>query len=121
MATTSVFGAAVRRVEDPRFLTGRSEYVDDIPAPGAATAVRADKRTAGRTAHPSVLVPAHPEGAPDDDADLLLELSRLNDEHEAMLRRWEEDLRAREERLRAAGAGLPDVDGSPVDRDDVAA
>ena len=34
MATTSVFGAAIRRVEDPRFLTGQSEYVDDVRLPG---------------------------------------------------------------------------------------
>ena len=96
---------------------------EGVPAPGAATAVRADKRTPGRITHPSRLGPsAHPEGAPDDDTGLLLELSRLNDEHEAMLRRWEADLRAREERLRAAGADLPDADGSPLDhRDDVAA
>jgi hypothetical protein len=94
-----------------------------VPAPGTATAVRADKRTAGRPVHPSQTGAApHPEGAPDDDADLLLELSRLNDEHGAMLRRWEADLRAREERLRAAGTDLPDVGGSEVDsRDDVAA
>ncbi|MBV9659645.1 MAG: xanthine dehydrogenase family protein molybdopterin-binding subunit [Acidimicrobiales bacterium] len=32
-------GTSVRRVEDPRFLTGRSCYVDDVPIPGALHAV----------------------------------------------------------------------------------
>ena len=33
MADTG-FGASVRRREDPRFLTGRGRYVDDINRPG---------------------------------------------------------------------------------------
>ncbi len=30
---TSIFGASVKRVEDPRFLTGQSQYVDDVQLP----------------------------------------------------------------------------------------
>jgi carbon-monoxide dehydrogenase large subunit len=37
--TTSIFGSVVLRTEDPRFLTGASRYVDDLPAPGALRAV----------------------------------------------------------------------------------
>jgi carbon-monoxide dehydrogenase large subunit len=37
--TTSIFGSVVLRTEDPRFLTGASRYVDDVPAPGALRAV----------------------------------------------------------------------------------
>ncbi|MGA9160023.1 MAG: xanthine dehydrogenase family protein molybdopterin-binding subunit, partial [Actinomycetota bacterium] len=36
--TTSIFGSVVHRVEDPRFLTGDSRYVDDLPADGALRA-----------------------------------------------------------------------------------
>jgi carbon-monoxide dehydrogenase large subunit len=35
----SVLGHPVRRVEDPRFLTGGARYVEDLPAEGALTAV----------------------------------------------------------------------------------
>src|SRR2546421_8572816 len=31
----SILGSAVRRREDPRLVTGRGRYVDDVPAPGA--------------------------------------------------------------------------------------
>lgn len=37
--TTSIFGSVVHRIEDPRFLTGRSRYVDDLRAEGALRAV----------------------------------------------------------------------------------
>ncbi|MEX2421520.1 MAG: xanthine dehydrogenase family protein molybdopterin-binding subunit, partial [Actinomycetota bacterium] len=37
--TTSIFGSVVHRVEDPRFLTGRSRYVDDLRVEGALRAV----------------------------------------------------------------------------------
>jgi carbon-monoxide dehydrogenase large subunit len=37
--TTSIFGSVVHRVEDPRFLTGTSRYVDDIVGEGALRAV----------------------------------------------------------------------------------
>ncbi|HEX5950215.1 MAG TPA: xanthine dehydrogenase family protein molybdopterin-binding subunit, partial [Actinomycetota bacterium] len=33
--STSIFGSAVLRTEDPRFLSGRARYVDDVPAEGA--------------------------------------------------------------------------------------
>src|SRR5581483_8992705 len=35
----SVFGSVVRRVEDPRFLTGRARYVENVPVPNALRAV----------------------------------------------------------------------------------
>ncbi|HZD79904.1 MAG TPA: xanthine dehydrogenase family protein molybdopterin-binding subunit, partial [Actinomycetota bacterium] len=37
--TTSIFGSVVHRTEDPRFLEGRSRYVDDISIDGALRAV----------------------------------------------------------------------------------
>ncbi len=37
--TTSIFGGAVRRVEDPRFLTGEARYVDSMHPEGALHAV----------------------------------------------------------------------------------
>jgi carbon-monoxide dehydrogenase large subunit len=37
--TSSIFGSVVHRTEDPRFLTGRARYVDDLPVDGALRAV----------------------------------------------------------------------------------
>jgi aerobic carbon-monoxide dehydrogenase large subunit len=34
-ASTSLFGARIRRKEDPRLLTGRGRYLDDVPIAGA--------------------------------------------------------------------------------------
>jgi aerobic carbon-monoxide dehydrogenase large subunit len=34
MATASVYGQSIKRREDPRFITGRGRYVDDIKLPG---------------------------------------------------------------------------------------
>jgi hypothetical protein len=42
---------------------------------------------------------AAPRG-PDDDADFLANLRRADSEHEDVLRRWEDDLRHREEQLK---------------------
>jgi carbon-monoxide dehydrogenase large subunit len=36
MATPRFFGAKVKRLEDPRFLLGRAQYVDDIKLPNTA-------------------------------------------------------------------------------------
>ncbi|MFM8999321.1 MAG: xanthine dehydrogenase family protein molybdopterin-binding subunit [Actinomycetota bacterium] len=41
-----VFGRAVLRTEDPRFLRGEARYVEDIPAPGALRAVVVRSHTA---------------------------------------------------------------------------
>ena len=32
--TTDVLGAPIKRVEDPRFITGKGRYLDDISMPG---------------------------------------------------------------------------------------
>ncbi len=40
---------------------------------------------------------------PDDDPDFLRSMRKADDNHEAMLRKWEEDLRKREEGLRDEG------------------
>ena len=32
--TTDVLGAPVKRVEDPKFITGKGRYLDDIKLPG---------------------------------------------------------------------------------------
>jgi hypothetical protein len=50
---------------------------------------------------------AAPRG-PDDDADFLTNLRRADAEHEDVLRRWEEDLRRREEQLKPTD-GQPGV------------
>src|SRR5919109_1642470 len=34
--TTSVIGARIKRVEDPRLVTGAAKYLDDIKLPGMA-------------------------------------------------------------------------------------
>ena len=34
--TTDVLGTPVKRVEDPRFITGKGRYLDDIKLPGMA-------------------------------------------------------------------------------------
>src|SRR6266487_1255356 len=34
MATTKLIGASIKRREDPRFITGRGNYVDDLKLPG---------------------------------------------------------------------------------------
>jgi len=34
MATTKLFGASIKRREDPRFITGRGNYTDDLKLPG---------------------------------------------------------------------------------------
>ncbi|MDP9393306.1 MAG: PLD nuclease N-terminal domain-containing protein [Actinomycetota bacterium] len=38
--------------------------------------------------------------APDDDPEFLAQMNRADQEHQQMLRKWEEDLRRREERMR---------------------
>src|SRR2546425_11351160 len=35
---TKFFGAAIKRREDPRFISGRGQYVDDIKLPGMTSA-----------------------------------------------------------------------------------
>ena len=39
--------------------------------------------------------------APDDDPAFLAQLRKVDDEHRDALRRWEEDLRQREDRMRS--------------------
>ncbi len=34
MATTKLLGASIKRREDPRFITGRGSYTDDLKLPG---------------------------------------------------------------------------------------
>ena len=34
MATTKMFGASIKRREDPRFITGKGNYTDDVKLPG---------------------------------------------------------------------------------------
>ncbi len=55
-------GARVRRVEDPRFLTGRAEYVDDLTRPGVVHAAfvrspHAHARIRGVDLRPALAVP----------------------------------------------------------------
>ena len=34
MATARLLGASIKRVEDPRFITGKGHYTDDLKLPG---------------------------------------------------------------------------------------
>ena len=38
MAQAKLFGSSIKRREDPRFITGRGNYVDDVKLPGATLA-----------------------------------------------------------------------------------
>ena len=60
----------------------------------------------GRQARP----PARPM-APDDDPEFLRQLGAGNAEHERMLKRWEEDLRRREDEMRDSDDGDPSGKG----------
>jgi hypothetical protein len=51
--------------------------------------------------------------APDDDPNFLRDLKRSNDDHEQMLKRWEEDLKRRERDLRQQGDGQDPPDDPP--------
>ena len=62
--------------------------------------------------------PARPV-APDDDPEFLARLRRVDEDHEEALRLWEQDLRAREERLRRPETDPgdePDDDAGPRGR-----
>ncbi|WP_088290256.1 PLDc N-terminal domain-containing protein [Kineosporia sp. A_224] len=78
-------GRARRAVERQRAAAGATSAAGGT---ATATAVAAGPTTA-----------AAADGA--HDAVLLGQLRELNEEHEAMLTRWEDDLRRREEQLRA--------------------
>jgi carbon-monoxide dehydrogenase large subunit len=39
MTTETMFGKAVKRREDPRMITGRGQYVDDLHLPGMQSVV----------------------------------------------------------------------------------
>lgn len=68
------------------------------PVGQAARQVPWPSRTAG---YPEYERPEHlRRRAPDDDPEFLGRLAKENSDHEAMLRKWEEDLRRREQRLR---------------------
>ena len=88
-------------------LLGGAAYL--LAARSWRAAERAAVNGADRTAA-AATAPAVPSSAPavraPDDAALIVALREVNEEHEAMLRRWEDDLRAREERLRAAADRL---------------
>ncbi len=51
--------------------------------------------------------------APDDDPEFIARLKRTNADHERMMKRWEEDLRRREEELRDQAE--PDDSGPPAE------
>jgi hypothetical protein len=70
---------------------------------------RPTRATAGNPASwPTTKTPGHPTyeqprrrpQAPDDDPEFLRSLKKANTEHEDLLRKWEEDLKRREEDMR---------------------
>jgi hypothetical protein len=53
---------------------------------------------------------SRPTLAPDDDPEFLSQLGRSNSDHEQMLKKWEDDLRRREEEMRKEQGDGPDPD-----------
>lgn len=90
-----VAGRAWRAAERQRAAAGATSAAGDASTAGAG--VPAAPATSPRSAAPV-------DGA--HDAVLLGQLRELNEEHEAMLARWEDDLRRREEQLRTATAQI---------------
>lgn len=72
--------------------------MDEPASPASGVAEEIERRAAQ---------PDHPLGDTEfrTDAELAAELCRLNQEHEQTLRRWEADLRRREEQLRQRAGG----------------
>lgn len=72
-----------------------------IPFAGALAWLTAGRPQRGPwgSARPTGPGPGAPAG-PDDDPEFLAKINQVDSEHEDMLKRWEEDLRRREERLR---------------------
>jgi hypothetical protein len=62
-------------------------------------------RTAG---FPEYEKPRQRPKAPDDDPEFLRSLKKANTEHEDMLRKWEEDLKRREDEMRTDEEPKPD-------------
>jgi phospholipase D-like protein len=75
------------------------------PQRGSAGGVPWPSGTAG---FPEYERPRPRAKAPDDDPEFLRSLKRANTEHEDMLRKWEEDLKRREEEMRADEDPKPD-------------
>ncbi|MBI4941590.1 MAG: PLDc N-terminal domain-containing protein [Actinobacteria bacterium] len=84
-------------------VAGRARRAAERRAAAGATPAAGDA-TAVTTAPAGPTTAAAADGA--HDAVLLGQLRELNEEHEAMLARWEDDLRRREEQLRAATARI---------------
>jgi len=79
-------------------------------------------RQRARAAWPSTATAGYPEyerppRGPDDDAEFLRGLARADKEHEDVLRKWEDDLRRREQQLGQDDAGTasngPDQEPKP--------
>jgi Phospholipase_D-nuclease N-terminal len=76
-------------------------------------------RTAAWPSGPTAGFPEYqrPPRGPDDDSEFLAGIGRADREHEDVLRRWEEDLRHREEKLKAQ-PGDPGPDPATTDDED---
>lgn len=74
----------------------------------------AEQPVRGRTSgYPAYERPRAPQG-PDDDPDFLRQIRAVDDEHEKTLKKWEDDLRERERRLREDGPpDEPPTGGTP--------
>src|SRR3989442_961195 len=77
VAADRLFGKSIKRREDPRFITGRGQYVDDLKLPGMTYAafVRAPDERGVR--HPRELQVVDVLAAPGDEAWILASLDRL--------------------------------------------
>jgi hypothetical protein len=80
-----------------------------VGRPTRAGAGREAPRPPGKTTGlPTYERPPWRPTAPDDDPEFLRSLKKPNSEHEDLLRKWEEDLKRREDDLRSEGDKKPD-------------
>ena len=77
--------------------------------PTRASAGREAPRPSGRTAgFPGYQRPTSRPTAPDDDPEFLRSLKKRNTEHDDLLRKWEEDLKRREDDISKEGEPKPE-------------
>lgn len=85
------------------------------PVSSAPRAPAPPQRTVGRKNWEQP--PRQQRLAPDDDPEFLASLKKSNADHERMLKRWEDDLRRREEELRNQGDAGEEPEPGPKSED----
>src|SRR5438093_12942833 len=80
VAEERLFGKSIKRREDPRFITGRGQYVDDVKLPGMTYAAFVRTPHERGVRHSGELDVIHVLAAPRDEARVLTALDRLPEE-----------------------------------------